>query len=147
VIQRKSRRENDVNLPNFSGFTLTKAPVEMRPQRENARRICQEMSMAAVAMAEMTETRLARLESDVAHISSDVADLKTDMRGMRDEMRREFAEIRREFAELHKELTEVHKELAASGKAIIRGDLMNRIWTLLMCGAMQGVIARGLHWL
>jgi hypothetical protein len=133
VIQRKSRRENDGNLPNFSGFTPTRAPVEMGPQRENARRICQEMSMAAAAMAEMTETRLARLESDVAHISSDVADLKTDMRGMRDEMRREFAEL--------------HKELAANGKAIIRGDLMNRIWMLLMCGAMLGVIARGLHWL
>jgi class 3 adenylate cyclase len=133
VIQRNSRRENDGNLPNFSGFTATRTPVEMRPRRENARRICQEMSMAAAAMAEMTETRLARLESDVAHISSDVADLKTDMRGMRDEMRREFAEL--------------HKELAANGKAIIRGDLMNRIWMLLMCGAMLGVIARGLHWL
>jgi chromosome segregation ATPase len=140
VIQRNSCRENEGNLPDFSGFTPTKAPVEMRPQRENARRICQEMSMAAAAMAEMTETRLARLESDVAHISSDVADLKTDMRGLRDEMRREFAE-------LHKELAEVHKELGANSKAIIRGDLMNRIWTLLMCGAMLGVIARGLHWL
>ncbi|MHB8816064.1 MAG: hypothetical protein ACYDAE_22770 [Steroidobacteraceae bacterium] len=81
----------------------------------------------------MTETRLARLESDVAHISSDVADLKAEMRGLRDEMRREFAEL--------------HKELGANSKAIIRGDLMNRICTLLMCGAMLGVIARGLHWL
>lgn len=96
--------------------------------------------MAAAAMAEMTETRLARLESDVAHISADVADLKADMRGLRDEMRGLRDEMCREFAE-------VRKELAANSKAIIRGDLMNRIWTLLMCGAMLGVVARGLHWL
>jgi hypothetical protein len=96
--------------------------------------------MAAVPVAEMTEIRLARLESDVAHIKSDVTDLKADFRGLRDEIRREFTEVRKEFADLH-------KELAANSKAIIRGDLMNRIWTLLMCGVMLGVIARGLHWL
>jgi hypothetical protein len=112
----------------------------MPPSRENARRIGKETVMAAVPVAEMTETRLARLESDVAHVRSDVADLKADLRGLHDEMRREFTDVRKEFAELH-------KELAANSKAIIRGDLMNRIWTLLMCGAMLGVVARGLHWL
>ena len=96
--------------------------------------------MAAVTMAEMTEARLVRLESDVAHISSDVADLKTDVRRLRDEMRGEFGDMRKEFIELH-------RELSANSKAIIRGDLMNRIWTLLMGAAMLGVIARGLHWL
>ena len=96
--------------------------------------------MAAVAMAEMTETRLTRIESDVAHIRSDVADLRLDVReirndlgGLRDEMRKGFAEL--------------HEELAANSRAIIRGDLMNRIWTLLICAAMLGVVARGLHWL
>lgn len=96
--------------------------------------------MAVVAVAEITETRLARLESDVTHLKSDVADLKTDVRdirkdlgGLRDEMRREFAEL--------------HKELAANSRAIVRGDLMNRIWMLLTCAAMLGVVAHGLHWL
>jgi hypothetical protein len=103
--------------------------------------------MAAVTMAEMTEARLIRLGSDVAHISSDVADLKTDVRRLRDEMRGEFGDIRKEFAEMRKEFTDLHRELAANGKAIIRGDLMNRIWTLLMGAAMLGVVARGLHWL
>jgi septation ring formation regulator EzrA len=85
------------------------------------------------AMTETTEVRLTRLESDVAHIRSDVADLKMEMRAMRDEFRKEFGEL--------------HKEIASNGKATIRGDLMTRIWMLLMCAAMLGVVARGLHWL
>ena len=96
--------------------------------------------MAAAAMAEMTETRLTRLESDVAHVSSDVADLKTDVR----EMRKDLGGLR---DEMRKEFTELHRELAANSRAIMQGDLMNRIWTLLMCAAILGVIARGLHWL
>lgn len=107
--------------------------------------------MAAVAMVETAETRFGRLESDVAHISSDVADLKIDFRELRNEMRTEFADVRNEmrteFAEMRRQFGELHKELAANGKAIVRGDLMNRIWMLLMCAAMLGVMARGLHWL
>jgi phage shock protein A len=83
---------------------------------------------------------LARLESDLAHIKSEVADLKVDVRGLREEMRGEFSDIRKALA---KEFAELPKELAANSKAIIRGDLMNRIWTLLVCTAMLGVIARG----
>ncbi|HEX4266389.1 MAG TPA: hypothetical protein VHY36_00780 [Steroidobacteraceae bacterium] len=87
----------------------------------------------AAAMAETTEVRLTRLESDVAHIRSDVTDLKIDMREMRKDIGALRDEFRKEFGELH--------------KAIIRGDLMTRIWMLLMCAAMLGVVARGMHWL
>lgn len=90
----------------------------------------------AAAMTETTDIRLARLESDVAHIRSDVADLKIDMR----ELRKEFGEMRQEFAA-------IRLELAEDRKIMIRGDLMTRIWMLLMCAAMLGVMARGLHWL
>jgi len=96
--------------------------------------------VAAAAMTETTDIRLARLESDVAHIRSDVADVKIDLReirkdfgGLRDEMRKEFAIL--------------HRELVEGREAMIRGDLMTRIWMLLMCTAMLGVMARGLHWL
>jgi len=96
--------------------------------------------MTVAAMVEMTETRLVQLESDVDRLSSDVADLKTDVREMRKDLGGLRDDMRKEFAELH-------KELAANSRAIIRGDLVNRLWMLLMCAAMLGVVARGLHWL
>jgi hypothetical protein len=52
-------------------------------------------------------------------------------------MRKDIGALRDEF---RKEFGELHK-------AIIRGDLMTRIWMLLMCAAMLGVVARGMHWL
>lgn len=85
--------------------------------------------MAVVPVAEMTETRLARLESDVAHIRSDMGDIKIDVR------------------EIRKDLGEMRREAAEERKAMIRADLMTRIWMLLMCAAMLGVMARGLHWI
>lgn len=64
--------------------------------------------------------------------------------GLRAKMRKAFGglrdEVRGEFAALH-------QEPAENSRAIVRGDLMNRIWMLLMCAAMLGVIARELHWL
>jgi hypothetical protein len=118
------------------------------------RKICKETGMAAATMADTTEVRLARLESDVAHIRSDVANLKSDIRDVRQEMRdgfvamhNEFGEFRKELGEFRKGLGELHKEVAANGKAILRGDLMTRIWMLLLCAAMLGVMARGLHWI
>lgn len=107
--------------------------------------------MAAAAMTDTTDTRLARLESDVAHIRSDMADIKIDLRemrkefgGLRDETRKEFGGLR---DEMRKGFADLHRELAESRQAMIRGDLMTRIWMLLMCAAMLGVMARGLHWL
>jgi hypothetical protein len=69
----------------------------------------------------------------VVHIRSDIADIKIDMRDIRRDLGGLRDEMRKEFAELH--------------RAVIRGDLMTRIWMLLMCAAMLGVMARGLHWL
>ncbi|MDE2262236.1 MAG: hypothetical protein KGL45_06915 [Gammaproteobacteria bacterium] len=42
--------------------------------------------MAALAMAEMTEARLGRLESGAAHIRSDVADMRVEVRELRKEI-------------------------------------------------------------
>ena len=101
----------------------------------------------AAAMAEMTEIRLTRLESDVAHIRSDVADLKTDVR----ELRKDFGELRNGFAELRGEFGQLRMELRADlgelRTELTRGLLQTRIWMLLLCGAMLGIMAHGLHWI
>lgn len=92
--------------------------------------------MTAAAMVEMTEVRLTRLESDVAHIRSDVTDLKTDVR----ELRKDIGEMRKEFGDLRSDVGEMRRE-------VTRGLLQARIWMLVLCGAMLGIMARGLHWL
>ncbi len=96
--------------------------------------------MAAVAMADTTEIRLTRLESDVAHIRSDVADLKTDVR----ELREEFGEFRKELGDFRMEFRTQIGELR---RELTRGLLQTRIGMLLLCAAMLGVMARGLHWI
>ena len=85
--------------------------------------------MAAVAMVETTEIRVARLESDVAHIRSDVADLKVDVR----EMRKEIGGLR---AETNKGF-----------KTAEHSNTQTRVWMLLIGGAILGVLAHAVHWL
>jgi len=83
-----------------------------------------------------------------------VADFKIDIREIRKE-RTQIGALREEnggtrttlAAEMRKGFADLRQELAAQRTAMIRGDLMTRIWMLLMCAAMLGVIARGLHWL
>lgn len=37
--------------------------------------------------------------------------------------------------------------MGALSKVVVHGDLVTRIWMLLLCGAMLGVMARGFHWI
>lgn len=71
MIHSNTYRENEGDLPNFAGFDSTEGSVEMCPPRENARRVCTETAMAVMATAEMTDPRLAQLESDVADLMMD----------------------------------------------------------------------------
>lgn len=130
----------------------------MCPLRENARRISKGMTMAAVAMAETTEIRVARLESDVGHIRSDVADLKVDVRemrkeigglhekigGLRDEMRKEIGGLR---DEMRKEIGGLRDEISNKFKTAENSNLKTRIWMLLIGGVILGVLAHAVHWL
>lgn len=58
-------------------------------------------------------------------------------------MRTEFAELRTEFAQLRMEL---RTDLGEMRRELTRGLLQTRIWMLLLCAAMLGIMARGLHW-
>ena len=92
--------------------------------------------MAAVAMVEATEIRIARLESDVAHIRSDVADLKVDVR-----------EMRKEIGGIHEKIGGLGDEMRKKFKTVEHSNLQTRIWMLLIGGAILGVLAHEVHWL
>ena len=88
--------------------------------------------MAAVAamMADQNlESRVARLESDVAHIRSDIAEMKLD------------------FREMRKEMNAMDKRIADLDRKLVHGLMSNRIWTLLQCAVLLGVMARGFKWI
>ena len=53
-------------------------------------------------------------------------ELRTEIGALRIDFRTEISELRRE---------------------VTRGFLQTRIWMLLLCAAMLGIMARGLHWL
>ena len=96
--------------------------------------------MAALAMAETTENRLTRLESDVEHIRSDVADIKVDLR----ELRNEIGDLR---TETQKQFNELREDMRDKFETVRRSNLETRIWMLLIGGAIFGVMAHALHWL
>jgi phage shock protein A len=92
--------------------------------------------MAAAAMAETTEIRVARLESDVAHIRSDVAELKVDVR-----------ELRKEIGGIHEKIGGLRDEMHKGFATLKHENSQTRIWMLLIGGAILGVLAHAVHWL
>lgn len=92
--------------------------------------------MAAVAMAETIEIRVARLESDMAHIRSDVADLKVDVR-----------ELRKEIGGVDEKIGGLRDEMLKGFADARSANWQTRIWMLLIGGAILGVLAHAVHWL
>jgi predicted nucleic acid-binding Zn-ribbon protein len=101
----------------------------------------------ALAMVEMTEVRLARLESDVGHIRSDVADLKLDVRELRKEIGGAQQAISGLRGDMQEKIGELRDDMRKEFAIVRRSNLETRIWMLLIGGAMLGVVAHALHWL
>lgn len=78
---------------------------------------------------------MTRLQSDVAHIRADLDDLKTDVR-----------ETPKDIGELPTDLAQLRMELRTDGRELTRGPLQTRTWMRLLCSAMLGIMAHGLHW-
>jgi hypothetical protein len=82
------------------------------------------------------EERVARLEVNVEHIRSDVSDMKADIRRLGDK------------------LDTVDQRLSAKIDTVIQaiaelrvGRAQNRVWWLLMSGALLGIMARAFKWI
>jgi predicted RNase H-like nuclease (RuvC/YqgF family) len=132
--------------------------------------------MALPALKFETETpleeRVARLEANVEHIQKDVSDMKIDIRRLGDKIdsvdQKLSAKIdgidqklsaktdsvkdlvtalainvEKSFANVEKQFTNVEKSFAALHAA----RAFDRVWWLLMSGALLGVMARAFKWI
>jgi uncharacterized protein YoxC len=82
------------------------------------------------------EERVAKLEANVEHIRSDVSDIKTDVRRLNDK------------------IDGVNKDLSGKIDTVIQaiadlkiGRALDRVWWLLMSGALLGIMARAFKWI
>jgi predicted nucleic acid-binding Zn-ribbon protein len=82
------------------------------------------------------EERVARLEANVEHIQKDVSDIKIDMRRLNDKI-----------DSVKDSLTALAINMEKSFAALHAACAFDRVWWLLMSGALLGVMARALKWI
>jgi predicted nucleic acid-binding Zn-ribbon protein len=93
------------------------------------------------------EERVAKLEANVEHIRSDVSDIKTDVRRLNDK-------IDGVNKDLSGKIDGVNKDLSGKFDIVIQaiadlkiGRALDRVWWLLMSGALLGIMARAFKWI
>jgi t-SNARE complex subunit (syntaxin) len=114
------------------------------------------MAMPALKLEMETpvEERVARLEANVDHIQKDVADTRIDIRrlndkidsvdqklsakidGVKDSVTALAINMEKSFANVEKAIAALHSARA-----------FDRVWWLLMSGALLGVMARAFKWI
>jgi len=115
------------------------------------------------------EERVAKLEANVEHIRSDVSDIKVDVRRLNDKIDGVNKDLSGKIDAVNKDLSgkidAVNKDLSGridalskdlSGKidAVVQaiaelriGRALDRVWWLLMSGALLGIMARAFKWI
>jgi hypothetical protein len=93
------------------------------------------------------EERVAKLEANVEHIRSDVSDIKTDVQRLNDK-------IDGINKDLSGKVDGVNKDLSGKIDTVIQaiadlkiGRALDRVWWLLMSGALLGIMARAFKWI
>jgi len=96
------------------------------------------MAMPALKFESETpmEERVGRLEANVEHIQKDVSDLKIDVRRLNDKMDGLKDTVSALAINMEKSFASLHAARA-----------FDRVWWLLMSGALLGVMARAFKWI
>jgi hypothetical protein len=82
------------------------------------------------------EERVSRLEANVEHIQKDVSDLKIDVRRLNDKIDSLKDTVSALAINMEKSFASLHAARA-----------FDRVWWLLMSGALLGVMARAFKWI
>jgi chromosome segregation ATPase len=104
------------------------------------------------------EERVAKLEANVEHIRSDVSDIKTDVRRLNDKIDGVNKDLSGKIDGVYKDLSEkidgIYKDLSGKIDTVIQaiadlkiGRALDRVWWLLMSGALLGIMARAFKWI
>ena len=115
------------------------------------------------------EDRIGKLEAHVEHIQADVADTKIEVRRLNDKVdglgkrmlgkiddvhQTSSAKTDAVFQMLLARIDDVNRTLSAKIDAIHQqlaelkiSRALDRVWWLLMCGTLLGVMARGFKWI
>jgi len=104
------------------------------------------------------EERVARLEANVEHIQTDVSDMKIDIRRLGDKIDSVDQKLSAKIDSVDQKLstkTDSVKDLVTnlainmekSFAALHAARAFDRVWWLLMSGALLGVMARAFKWI
>jgi hypothetical protein len=93
------------------------------------------------------EERVARLEVNVEHILSDVSDIKTDVRRLNDKIDAVDQRLSGRIDGVKDSVTSLALAMEKSFAALKVGRALDRVWWLLMSGALLGIMARAFKWI
>jgi outer membrane murein-binding lipoprotein Lpp len=93
------------------------------------------------------EERVARLEANVEHIQKDVSDLKIDVRRLNDKIDSVDQKLSAKIDSLKDTVSALAINMEKSFASLHAARAFDRVWWLLMSGALLGVMARAFKWI
>jgi predicted nucleic acid-binding Zn-ribbon protein len=93
------------------------------------------------------EERVSRLEANVEHIQKDVSDLKIDVRRLNDKIDSVDQKLSAKIDSLKDTVSALAINMEKSFASLHAARAFDRVWWLLMSGALLGVMARAFKWI
>ena len=93
------------------------------------------------------EERVARLEANVEHIQKDVSDLKIDLRRLNDKIDSVDQKLSAKIDSLKDTVSALAINMEKGFASLHAARAFDRVWWLLMSGALLGVMARAFKWI
>jgi phage shock protein A len=107
------------------------------------------MAMPALLLEseDPVEERVARLEVNVEHIRSDISDMKVDIRRLGDKIDNVDQKLSAKIDSVDQKLSTKIDSVVQSIAELRIGRALDRVWWLLMSGALLGIMARAFKWI
>ena len=93
------------------------------------------------------EERVAVLEANIEHIRSDVSDMKTDIRRLNDKIDGVDQKLTAKIDAVKDGLANLALSMEKAFGAFKVARALDRVWWLLMSGALLGIMGRAFKWI